>query len=196
MLNGERVAQLATAAVMLWLAAVAFARSAGEASPEQIERGRYLTVVGGCGDCHSPKIFTQMGPVEDSTRLLSGHPAGETLPAVPADVIGPNGWGFVGNAGLTAFYGPWGTSYAANLTSDEKTGVGAWTEDQFIKAMRTGKHRGFGRPILPPMPWVNLTRATDEDLKAILAYFKSTKPVGNEVPQPVPPSEGAPIGQH
>jgi hypothetical protein len=89
------------------------------------------------------------------------------------------------NDNLTAFVGPWGMSFAANLTPDEQTGIGLWSEEHFINAMRTGKHMGAGRPILPPMPWSNLSRATDEDLQAMFAYFKSLKPVRNQVPAPV-----------
>lgn len=70
-----------------------------------------------------------------------------------------------------------------------ETGIGVWTTEIFIKAMRTGKHMGAGRPILPPMPWFNYAKATDEDLKAILAYLKTLKPIKNAVPAPIPPTE-------
>jgi hypothetical protein len=92
---------------------------------------------------------------------------------------------------ITAFAGPWGISYAANLTSDSATGIGAWTEEQFIKSMRTGKHLGAenGRPILPPMPWPFISKMTDEDLSAVYAYLKSLPPVSNRVPAPTPPNE-------
>jgi hypothetical protein len=123
----------------------------------------------------------------DSTRFLSGHPADEQLPDAPIDMVGPGKWGLVGNNNLTAWVGPWGISFAANLTPDMVTGSGAWTEEAFIAAMRTGKHLGAGREILPPMPWFNLTNATDEDLSAIFAYLKSIKPIENMVPAPVPP---------
>jgi hypothetical protein len=79
--------------------------------------------------------------------------------------------------------------YAANITSDPTTGIGSWKEEAFVKAMRTGKHAGVGRPILPPMPWVNLAGATDEDLRAMFAYLMTTKPVKNTVPKPKVPQE-------
>jgi hypothetical protein len=81
-------------------------------------------------------------------------------------------------------------SFAANLTSDE-TGIGAWTEHNFITAMRTGKIKGLenGRTMLPPMPWFNFKNMTDEDLKSIFAYLKSTKPVSNLVPAPISPDK-------
>lgn len=158
---------------------------------DKVKRGEYLVTVGGCHDCHTPKVFSEKGMELDFDRMLSGHPADEKLPETPTDMVGPGKWGLVGNNNLTAWVGPWGISYAANLTPDMVTGSGAWTEESFIAAMRTGKHLGAGRPILPPMPWFNLTNATDEDLSAMFAYLKSIKPIENMVPAPVPPS-GAP----
>ena len=152
-----------------------------------VARGEYLVTMAGCGDCHSPKAFTPQGPVEDTSRLFAGHPAEIVLPAAPPD-LNPQGWIAACNAHMTAWTGPWGVSFASNLTSDKKTGLGNWTDEQFIQTMRTGKHRGFGRPILPPMPWVNNGQATDDDLTAMLAFFKSTRPISNQVPEPVPPS--------
>jgi len=155
---------------------------------EKIRRGQYLVNLGGCNDCHTPKIMTDIGVMPDSTRLLSGHPASQKLPPLPQGVIAPDKWGAVTNNDLTAWYGPWGVSFAINLTPDMATGTGAWTEASFIKAMRTGKHLGAGRAILPPMPWFNLATVTDEDLSAIFAYLKSLKPIQNEVPLPIPPA--------
>ena len=86
---------------------------------------------------------------------------------------------------LTAWSGPWGISYAINLTPDQNTGIGIWTEDMFIKALRTGRHMGTSRPILPPMPWQEFATATDADLKAMFAYFKSLPPIQNRVPDAV-----------
>jgi len=89
--------------------------------------------------------------------------------------------------GDTAWSGPWGISYSANLTPDPDTGLGVWTEDMFLKAIRTGKHMSAGRPILPPMPWQGLAKLTDQDLKSIYAYLKTVPPVKNRVPDAVPP---------
>jgi len=181
------VPAVVTAAGLVFLvAAIAADQQTGTQTMDQVARGRYLVTVAGCNDCHTPKNWTDMGPVLDSTRLLSGHPASEVITQIP-DHIGKDGWVASGNGSFTAWAGPWGISFAANLTSDKKTGLGNWTDEQFIKAMRTGKHRGFGRAILPPMPWPNLAQATDQDLAAMLAYLKSTRPVTNEVPAPVEP---------
>lgn len=165
--------------------------AAGEkANKDQIERGRYLANTGLCHDCHSPKIFTAAGPEPDMTKPLSGHPADSPLPPIDARAFKPGYWVLM-SSDFTAFVGPWGVSYAANLTPDEQTGIGLWTEDHFIKALRTGKHMGDGRDILPPMPWQFFREMPDADLKAIFAYLKSLPPVKNPVPAPMAPTAGA-----
>ena len=153
-----------------------------------VARGKYLVTLGGCNDCHSPKIMTPMGPAVDESRLLSGSPGGIPVPAVPAGVLAPDKWGVLVSMDLTAWVGPWGTSFARNLTPDKETGLGSWTEEMFIKALRTGKDMGEGRPILPPMPWEDFGKSTDSDLKAVFAYLKSLKPVKNAVHDPIPPA--------
>ena len=142
---------------------------------------------GGCSDCHTPKTMGPNGPAPDPARLLAGHAGGAALPPLPADALGPGKWAAVTNGDLTAWAGPWGVSFAANLTPDKRTGLGDWTAEQFIKTMRTGKHFGTGRPILPPMPWFNLNVLNDQDLRAVFAYLRSIKPIDNAVPAPLPP---------
>lgn len=148
-----------------------------------VSKGKYLVMVGGCNDCHSTKVMTDHGPEPDPSRLLSGHPQDQPLP--PA--IKTQDW-ILFNPGLTAFVGPWGTSFAANLTPDD-TGIGSWSYEQFETALRKGKYKGLegSRMLLPPMPWQNYKDVTDEDMRAIFAYLKSLKPVNNLVPQPLPP---------
>jgi hypothetical protein len=124
--------------------------------------------------------------VPDSSRFLAGHPADSKVPPVPSGVLGPEGWGALVTPGLTAWAGPWGVSFTANLTPDP-SGLASWTPDQFIQTMRTGKHLGIGRPILPPMPWYDIGQLTDDDLRAVFAFLRSVKPVGNAVPAPLPP---------
>jgi mono/diheme cytochrome c family protein len=151
-----------------------------------ISRGEYLVTIGGCNDCHTPKIFTEKGMEFDAKKLLSGHPSGTKLPPLEPNMLKPGSW-LLFNEHLTVAVGPWGMTYAANLTPDEQTGIGLWKEENFVKALKTGKHMGAGRPIMPPMPWMNLAQASDEDLAAIFAYLKSLPPVKNSVPAPVPP---------
>lgn len=159
------------------------------AAQTPVERGKYLTLVGGCNDCHTPKTIGPNGPEADMSRELSGHPAGDKLPPVPATLIGPNGYGTVVNNHLTAWTGAWGISYAMNLTPDKATGLGSWTEQMFVDALRTGKHQGTGRDILPPMPWVWYRNMTEDDLKAIYAYLQSLPPINNAIPDPTPPDK-------
>lgn len=155
-----------------------------------VERGQYLVTVAGCNDCHTPFKLGPNGPEPDMTRMLAGHPQDLQMPAAPA-AQGP--WMWTGAATNTAFAGPWGVSYASNLTPEPNSGIGIWTEDLFIKALRTGRHWGQARPILPPMPWQNYSRMTEEDLKAIYAYLRTIPPVANSVPEsvPAPPPQSA-----
>jgi mono/diheme cytochrome c family protein len=154
---------------------------------EMIKRGDYIVTTGSCNDCHSPKIMTQMGPVPDSTKLLSGHPGGP-LPPINLNSLKPGNWISMASD-ITAFVGPWGISYAANLTPDSTTGIGAWSEATFMNTIRSGKHLGNGRDILPPMPWPFVSKLTDEDLKSVYTYLMSLPPVNNKVPAPVSPPD-------
>jgi hypothetical protein len=154
---------------------------------EMIQRGGYLVHFGGCNDCHTPKVYGPNGPMEDTTRVLSGHPSDEVITPVPLEYIGPGKWAGITNGHFTAWAGPWGISFAKNLTPDEATGIGTWTEEIFMQSMRTGKQMGHGRNLLPPMPWFNVGALKDEDLKSVFAYLKSLKPINNQVPEPIPP---------
>jgi cytochrome c553 len=158
--------------------------AAPAAAPTQtpVERGKVLVQVGGCHDCHSPK---DKGQIIQST-MLSGHPSSIKITA-PNKPTGP--WVIATTDMLTAWSGPWGISFAANITPDPDTGLksSAWSEEAFLKAMKTGKHIGTGRDILLPMPWFMYKDLADEDLKAIWAYLQSIPPVKNEVPDPIPP---------
>lgn len=159
----------------------------GNARDDTVRYGEYLVAGVGCHDCHSPKVMTPQGPIPDTTRLLSGHPAGTQLPAIDKSQL--KSW-YLFTQDLTAFVGPWGISYAANITSDD-TGIGKWTEEQFIRAIRHGKFKGIAdeRTLLPPMPWPAFSNLTDTDLKAMFAYLKSTKPVKNVVPPAAAPAD-------
>lgn len=152
-------------------------------------RGKYLVDMGGCNDCHTPKKFTANGMELDESRLLSGHPSSEPLPPLDERALQPGNWVYF-NGDNTVAVGPWGMTFACNLTPDD-TGLKGWEEEVFIKALRTGKHMGvdLGRPIMPPMPWPNLAKASDEDLRSIYKYLRSIRPVSNIVPAPKNPDE-------
>jgi mono/diheme cytochrome c family protein len=164
--------------------------SAGGAKPDaqliaaRVERGKYIVNTTGCGDCHTPVKLGPNGPEPDLTRMLSGHPESMQLPHAPP-ASGP--WIASAAATMTAWAGPWGTSFTANLTPDRETGTGAWTEDNFVQTIRKGRHLGSGRQLLPPMPIPFYRNFNDEDLKSIYWYLQSVPAVKNRVPQPLPP---------
>jgi mono/diheme cytochrome c family protein len=152
-----------------------------EPASDAVTRGEYLVKGVGCADCHTPHVMGPRGPEANDKLLLSGHPAGLALPPPPA----PSGpWIASASAGMTAWAGPWGVSYTANLTPDE-SGLGSWTEQQFVDTMRSGRHQGRGRTLLPPMPWQAFANFSDDDLKAMFAYLRSIPPVKNKVPDPI-----------
>lgn len=153
-----------------------------------VKRGEYLVGIMGCADCHAPKKLTPQGPAPDMDRFLSGYNSTQPLGKFDKSILKTGEW-VVFNGQSTAFAGPWGISFAANLTPDE-TGIGTWSFEQFNTAMRKGKYRGLenSRPLLPPMPWFNYVNLADEDMRAIFAYLKSIKPVSNVVPAHVPPA--------
>lgn len=150
------------------------------------DRGEYLSTIIGCDHCHTPKIMTPQGPRPIPDRWMSGYPDTRTLPDFDKSVITPTGWG-LHTADLTAFVGPWGVSFGANLTPDE-TGIGNWTFEHFKKAMTNGKFKGLenSRTLLPPMPWPSYMNMEEQDLRDIFAYLKSLPPVQNKVPAFIP----------
>jgi len=167
------------AAATLAVSASARAQFAGA---DTIARGKYLVTVAVCNDCHTPWKMGDKGPEPDMSRMLSGHPEGLALPPPPAQQ-GP--WIMNASATNTAWAGPWGISYTANLTPDPETGLGKWTARNFIETIRSGRHMGRGRELLPPMPAPMYRNFTDADLLAIFAYLQSIPAVNNRVPQPV-----------
>lgn len=151
-----------------------------------VEKGQILSVEHGCVFCHSPKVNKQEDLIPDPERLFSGHPEGKKLPDIPKDLIGTNKWFGLYTTGFTAWGGPWGISYADNLTPDKETGIGNWKEDDFINVIRLGIHSSFKRRLMPPMPWDEMYELSDEDLGAIFRYLRTVKPVRNTVPESVP----------
>jgi mono/diheme cytochrome c family protein len=152
------------------------------AQDDVVARGKYLVSITGCNDCHTPWQMGPQGPAPDMNNFLAGHPADFALPP-PPKTEGP--WLWHGAATNSAFAGPWGVSYAINLTPDEETGIGLWSEQVFVNALKTGRHMGVGRPILPPMPVDAYRHMTDEDLRAMFAYLRTIEPRRNQVPDPV-----------
>jgi mono/diheme cytochrome c family protein len=186
-LGAAALTVMLTAAGCERLSPVAETVQADTTQSAKVERGRYLVTVGGCNDCHTPWIVTERGPEPDLTRMLSGHPESVPMPLPPR--IGQGPWQWVAGETNTAFAGPWGVSFAFNLTPDENTGIGIWTEEMFVRTIRSGRHWGVSRPIQPPMPWFNYAKLTDEDLKAVYAFLRTIPPVHNRVPEYIEPHE-------
>jgi hypothetical protein len=170
--------------VLAVLVAAGWIAKADAPTNDRAQRGQYLVKIMGCNDCHTPWKVGPNGPEPDMSRALSGHP--EEVGPLPAAQL-PASYVMATAATNTAFSGPWGISYTANLTPDQNTGLGIWTEEMFIKAIRTGRHMGASRPINPPMPWPMYRNATDEDLKSVFAYLRTIEPIVNHVPDYQPP---------
>jgi mono/diheme cytochrome c family protein len=149
------------------VAIVAVSCSGGQQAPaemtltDKIARGRELSFASGCNDCHTPG---GLYGAPDTTRMLSGSDLG--------------------------WEGPWGVSYARNLTPDTETGIGRWSEADIVTALRQGR-RPDGSPVLPPMPWPGYAHMSDADAQALAAFIKSLPPVSHGVPDRVPPGQPA-----
>lgn len=178
---------VAATALLLAFAGDGFAQAAAD----KVQRGQYLVNTGGCHDCHTPMKMGANGPEPDMSRMLSGHPEGLQMPPPPALPPGP--WLMVSAATNTAHAGPWGVSFTANLTPDVDTGLGRWTLKDFVSTIRTGRHMGKGRPVLPPMPIPAYSNFNDADLEAIYAYLRTVPALKNRVPEPLPPAAVAAV---
>lgn len=151
---------------------------------DKVARGKYLVTIAGCNDCHTPLKMGPNGPEPDTSRMLSGHPESLVMPPAPTLPQGP--WAVTAGITSTAWSGPWGVSFTANLTPDLETGLGRWTLRNFKDTIRSGRHLGRGRPILPPMPISMYKHMTDEDLEAVFSYLRTIPAVSNRVPEPRP----------
>jgi hypothetical protein len=194
----KKVITLSALTIIVIMAVVACTGSSGSEkkstvlnakdSAARVIRGEYLVNAIGCDDCHSPKRMGAKGPELIPELRFSGFIKNGKLPPVDIKPV-KNGWALFA-PDLTAAVGQWGISYAANISSD-MTGIGNWKEENFVRAIREGKSKGLegSRPLLPPMPWFVYKNMTDDDLKSIFAYLKTTRPVNNIVPTPVPFTE-------
>lgn len=154
--------KLAVGIALAGVAAVAAAAALlpGAHAETPVERGKYLVVVAGCNDCHTPGFFFGK---PDMTKYLGGSDVGFEIP------------------GLGVFNG-------RNITPDNETGIGAWTDEQIATAITTGK-RPDGRQLAPIMGYAAFSYMTKEDVAAIIAYLRSIPPVNNKVPGPFKPGE-------
>ena len=151
------------------LLALTRASIAGESgSLELIGRGREIVEMSaGCWECHTP--ITASGE-PDRRYHLAGHIAGGRVPSPTS---------------FKALHGE-GVAYARNLTPDVETGLGAWTLEDFRRALKEGVSK-TGRPLNPYMPWNRYSLFfSDRDIEAVWAYLRSLPPVTNKVPDSVP----------
>lgn len=179
------IAVLCASSLTAFTLAASVVHAGDDAKADKIARGKYIVATSGCNDCHTPWKMGPAGPEPDMDRLLSGHPEGMAVPPAPK----PEGPWLVSVAATnTAWSGPWGVSFTANLTPDRETGLGKWTLRNFRDMLRTGRHMGQGRPVLPPMPVAVYRNLTDADTEALFAYLQSIPPIRNRVPEPLPPA--------
>jgi len=156
-------------------------------SPERLEIGQAVVEGWNCSFCHTPQIEAPDGKLmPDPKRLMSGHPADEEVPTVPDMIISSPEWmEFLDNLDSTV----WATDdmlvFSANLTPDDNTGIGTWTEVEFVETIREGRHRGIERRIKYPMPWRELSELSDEELLSVYEYLMSLEPVNNKVPESI-----------
>ena len=189
-MNTRLIQIYCTVAAMATLAATvltASPRASAADASTPVARGKYLVNTSGCHDCHTPFKLGPNGPEPDMSRMLSGHPEALVMPPAPTLPAGP--WLITSSVTNTAHAGPWGVSFTANLTPDADTGLGQWTLKDFMSTIRTGRHMGRGRPVLPPMPIPVYNNFTDADLEAVYAYLRTIPPIKNRVPEPLAPAQ-------
>jgi mono/diheme cytochrome c family protein len=148
--------------LFVFLALLAAPARVAMADDAQIDRGKYLVQISGCSTCHTPGGMLGQ---PDMARYLGGSNVGFAIPGV-------------------------GIYVGQNLTRDQETGLGTWSNDQIVTALRTGK-RPDGRMLSPIMPYPDLAHLTDQDAQAIAAFLKSLPPVKNNVPGPFGPNDKA-----
>jgi mono/diheme cytochrome c family protein len=145
---------------MLAVAGLFFAAVQPAGATGNIERGAYLAHIMDCGGCHTPGALA--GRPRDS-EALSGAEMGFAVPD------------------LGIFFPP-------NLTPDEETGLGKWSSDDIIRAIREGVNPD-GRELAPIMAFRNYAKLTDADAADLAAFLKSLPPISRTVPGPFGPSE-------
>lgn len=153
-----------------------------------VERGKRLVELGGCSQCHTPKIKTSLGFKPDKDKFLSGYPSDKPLPNFPyADIVAGESERDFYTTDATIWVGRWGVSFAPNLTPDPETGIGNWKEEDFIEIFRGNKHFAQGDQVTTPMPVKAYSQLSYFELKSIFVYLQTIEPISNEVPKRIPP---------
>lgn len=133
-----------------------------ERSDARRERGRYLAEgILQCAICHSDRDWSRPGAPPVAGKELAGHV-----------------WKQEGDTVLVA----------PNLTSDDETGIGRWSDDMLARAIREGVSHD-GRPLHPQMWYPSFAMLSDEDLASVIVYLRSLKPIRNPLPRTRLPDE-------
>ena len=156
-----------TVAVMTALLALAAAPAVPASDSETVAKGQYLVTLLGCGRCHTEGYLTGNQPTGPH---LGGSRIGIAYTAYSMDDTQP------------------GVVFAGNLTPDEETGLGSWSEDEIVQAMTVGVAKS-GHERLTVMPWTNYEALKKKDVRAIARYLKSLSPVRWPVPEAIPEGE-------
>jgi hypothetical protein len=140
-----------------------------------VERGRYLVNhLAECIGCHTP--LGPGGPSDSDMNLY--------LSGVPAKFAGVK----VGPPQVAGFPGPKGAKYyPKNITPDAETGIGNWSEEQFVRAYKERTRPNGTKYDNSDMPWDTYKNMKEEDVRAIYRYLKTIKPISNKVPENIPP---------
>jgi hypothetical protein len=138
-----------------------------------IERGNYLVnYLGHCAGCHTP-----LAPNGESDMNLY-------LSGVPSKYAGTK----VGRSQVAGFPGPRGARfYAKNLTPDPETGLGRWSEEQFVQTFKNGVRSDGTKYAVSPMEWNIYANMKEEDVRAMYRYLRTIKAIPNKVPANIPP---------
>ena len=152
-------------------------------SPEQINEGEILVLEGRCNYCHTPEV----GPGDiNFGKVLYGHPSHEKIPELPKVPVGSQQWfEFVSELDSTVWIAGDKIVFSANITPDKETGIGNWSDKDFINTIRTGIHPGWKKKLDKPMPWLDYAKLSNKQLTSIYSYLMSQQPVINKVPGPV-----------
>lgn len=142
------------------LAFLVLASAPGARAGDLVARGEYLARIMDCTGCHTPGALAGQ---PDFDRFLAGSDIGFQIPGV-------------------------GVFYPPNLTPDPMTGLGGWSEDDIIAAVRSGVAPG-GRELAPVMPWPSYAALSDDDAKALVAFLKSLPAIAHKSPNPVGPND-------
>lgn len=143
-------------AALIWaMPAPAAGAEAGAGAGAAVGRGTYLATIMDCGGCHSGGV---LAGTPDPARIMAGSKVGFKVPGV-------------------------GVVYPPNLTPDIETGLGSWSPDEIVRAVREGT-RPDGRQLAPVMPWQSYNMLSDEDAQALAAYLQSLPPVTFKAPGP------------